>query len=266
MPTIDFAQRFHPLTAHPFDREDCREVPPCPALAPYVRCFWGPVARKTTLVVPDACADIIIRPGSNGLEMHFCPVSNTTFTSSSMQTDEMFAVRFNFWALAFFGVRGCFDEGDFPDLRTYLLREGFLEKSFEERQDLMEVYLLRRLTSARNADLLNGVDRLISTHGRISVQELAAHMAVSSRTAERLFRRHTGLTPKEAAEVIRYQTLWRRSLMQSRFSIQEQVEDLGFCDQAHLLNSFRKFHSISLGEAVARAKHVAFLQDGQAQL
>ena len=66
MPVIDFHRRFHPLTAHPFDREDCAEYPPCEALRPYVRCFWGPVARKYGLVVPDACADIIILPEGQG--------------------------------------------------------------------------------------------------------------------------------------------------------------------------------------------------------
>lgn len=67
MPDIDFARRFHPLTAHPFDKVNCREVPPCPALVPYVRCFWGPEAQHGTLVVPDACADIIIRPKGLGV-------------------------------------------------------------------------------------------------------------------------------------------------------------------------------------------------------
>lgn len=175
----------------------------------------------------------------------------------------MFAVRFFFWALPFFGVRGSFDEENFPDLRRHLLREGFLEKRFSQRQALMEAYLLRRLTASRTPDLLNGIDCLLITHGRVTMGALAAHMAVSTRTAERLFRQHTGLTPKETADVIRYQTLWRRSLTQPRLDIQEQVEALGFCDQAHLLNTFRRFHSLSLGEAVRRAKAVAFLQDRQ---
>lgn len=154
----------------------------------------------------------------------------------------MFAVRFFFWTLPFFGVRGSFDEADFPDLRRHLLREGFLEKSFSQRQALMEAYLLRRLTASRTPDLLNGIDCLLITHGRVTMGALAAHMAVSTRTAERLFRQYTGLTPKETADVIRYQTLWRRSLTQPRLDIQEQVEALGFCDQAHLLNTFRRFH------------------------
>lgn len=260
MPLPDFHRRFLPLTAHPFDREDCREVPPCAALRPYVRCFWGPVARKYGLVVPDACADIIILPQGAGLCMHFCPVDNAPYISHSDMRD-MFAVRFYFWALPYFQISGAFDEESFPDLRRWLLQEGFLDKDFGQRQALMEQYLLRRVRLNAATELLDGIDLMVRSHGRTPVREVAAHMGMSSRTAERVFRRHTGLSPKETADVIRYQTLWQRSLYQPRFDVMEQVEALGFCDQAHLLNTFRRFHSLPLREAVQRAKCVAFLQD-----
>lgn len=261
MPLIDLNRRFFPLTAHPFDREDCREVPPCQALRPYVRCFWGPVAKKYGLVVPDACADIIIQQEGTGLRMDFCPVDNTPYVSHS-EMENMFAVRFYFWALPYFQVSGRFDEESFPDLRAYLLREGFLEKDFQQRQTLMEKYLLRRLEATVPGCLLDGIDLLVRSHGRVQVREVAAHMAVSPRTMERQFLRSIGLSPKEAADVIRYQTLWRRSLRE-QFDLMDQVEALGYYDQAHLLNNFRKFHGLSLQEAVRMAKNVAFLQDGK---
>lgn len=264
MPTLDFDRRFFPLTAHPFDREDCREVPPCKALRPYVRCFWGPVARKYGLVVPDACADIIILQEQGRLRMHFCPVDIAPFVSHSEMKD-VFAVRFYFWALPYFQISGAFDEDSFPDLRAYLLREGFTEADFSTRQVMMEKYLLRRLETAVPGNLLDGIDMMLHSHGRTPMGEIAAHMTVSTRTMERLFRRSIGLSPKEAAEVIRYQTLWQRSLRPD-FDLMEQVEALGFCDQAHLLNTFRRFHSMSLKEAVRMAKSVAFLQDGTGPL
>ena len=261
MPLIDFNRRFFPLTAHPFDKEDCREVPPCQALRPYVRCFWGPVARKYGLVVPDACADIIIQPEGTGLRMDFCPVDNEPYVSHS-EMKNMFAVRFYFWALPYFQVSGEFNEESFPDLRPYLLREGFLEKDFSQRQALVENYLLHRLEITVQGCLLDGLDMMLRSHGRTQMKDLAAHMAVSTRTMERMFQRHVGLSPKEAAGVVRYQTLWQRSLRPG-FDLMDQVEALGYCDQAHLLNNFRKFHGLPLQEAVHQAKNVAFLQDGK---
>ena len=79
MHEIDFHRSFHPLTSNPFDQEDCGETPPCSALRPYVRCFWGPVVQKPCLVVPDACADIIIRMDDGNIHMAFCPVDNTPY-------------------------------------------------------------------------------------------------------------------------------------------------------------------------------------------
>jgi len=259
---LDLHLRFHPLTSHPFDMEDCREVPPCTLLHPYVRCFWGPVARKYSLVVPDACADIIIVTEGQRMRISFCPVDNAPFHSHSVM-ENMFGVRFYLWALPYFQVGGEFNEESFPDLYAYLLREGFLEADFDRRQAIMECYLVRRLDKAAvPGGILDGLDLLVRCHGSVSVREAAAHMSVSTRTAERLFRRHTGLSPKEVAEVIRYQTLWRRALTQPRFDLLEQVEALGYCDQSHLLNNFRKFHGMPLHEAVRMAKDVAFLQDG----
>ena len=260
MHEIDFHRSFHPLTSHPFDREDCGETPPCSALRPYVRCFWGPVAQKPCLVVPDACADIIIRMDDGRIHMAFCPVDNTPYMTG-WQHSCMFGVRFYFWALPWW-TDGPFSEEAFPDLRGYLTREGFVEADHARRIRLMEAYLLRRMEKARvEGALLDGVDCLLRSHGRVQAREAAAHAAVSLRTLERMFRVRLGLSPKEAAEVIRYQTLWRRSLAPEGFDVQEQVEALGFCDQAHLLNTFRRYHGLPLREAVARAKNVAFFQD-----
>lgn len=39
---VEFHWLYRPLTAHPFQNTALyREVPPNPALAPWVRCFWG---------------------------------------------------------------------------------------------------------------------------------------------------------------------------------------------------------------------------------
>ena len=256
----DFYRRFHPLTSHPFDREDCGETLPCKALRPYVRCFWGPVVQKPCLVVPDACADIIIRVEDGHIRMAFCPVDNTPFVSG-LQCSGMFGVRFYFWALPYW-TGGPFSEEAFPDLRGYLTREGFAETDHAGKIRLMEAYLLRRMEKARvEGALLDGVDCLVRSHGRMQARDAADHAAVSLRTLERMFRARLGLSPKEAAEVIRYQTLWRRNLAQEGFNVQDQVEALGFCDQAHLLNTFRRYHGLPLRETVARAKNAAFLQD-----
>ena len=57
---------YHPITGTPFQSDETyREVTPCAALAPYIRCFWGSehplLARphEGGIVIPDTCMDII---------------------------------------------------------------------------------------------------------------------------------------------------------------------------------------------------------------
>lgn len=60
------ASLYHPITGTPFQADETyREVAPCPALQPYIRCFWGsehPLPARPHdggLVIPDTCMDIM---------------------------------------------------------------------------------------------------------------------------------------------------------------------------------------------------------------
>ena len=57
---------YHPITGTPFQSDETyRDVTPCAALAPYIRCFWGsehPLPARPHdggLVIPDTCMDIM---------------------------------------------------------------------------------------------------------------------------------------------------------------------------------------------------------------
>jgi transcriptional regulator GlxA family with amidase domain len=101
------------------------------------------------------------------------------------------------------------------------------------------------------------VHELLRHHGNMTVRQMAGQCAVSARTVERLFRRHLDATPKELAGVVRYQTLWSHVLCQRHWDIQDEVEALGFYDQAHLANTFRRYHGMSLAQGVRLAQPVS---------
>ncbi len=255
----DFFLAFRPLTAHPYDREDCREVAPSAPLRPLVRCYWGPRAVKPRLVVPDGCVDVILTVKDGRVRARFCPLDSRPYRVPG-GVQEMLGVRFYFWALAY--AHG--DQEEALDAwAASLERAGYCEADFNHRVALVDASLsalLPELTAP--AALLNAVNRLLVTHGRATVGELADEAVVSVRTLERQFRRTLEISPKALAEVVRYQALWRRRLAAPRFDVQDAVEALGYVDQAHLLNDFRRMHGLPLEEAVRQArKDVAFLQD-----
>ena len=67
---MDLSKIYRPITANPFrNNKMYTEISPCPALAPYICCYWGTSESistseyyqlKNDLVIPDICMDIII--------------------------------------------------------------------------------------------------------------------------------------------------------------------------------------------------------------
>jgi AraC-like DNA-binding protein len=82
-------------------------------------------------------------------------------------------------------------------------------------------------------------DRLVRTGGTARVTDLAADLGWSRRHLGEHFRAETGLTPKGAARVIRFEracTLLRR---RDRPALVDVAITTGYADQAHLARDFR---------------------------
>lgn len=274
---INFHSRFHPLTAKPYSHDDTYlEVPPIPALAPYVRCFWGSrekfsisTAKLYTgrLVIPDTCVDLIIQSDDETSRCRFCGLDQKPYVSQMDKGDgTVFAVRLFFWAVPFLireearcvavPVSSC--EAYFPRIEKYLEENRFAACTFQEKKTFLEQYLLGCLDPDRvPVPILNSVDYILKHKGCKSVGELAQDSVLSTRSLERLYKRHLGLSPKTLSDLVRYQILWSHALTRPDFQIQDEVFELGFYDQAHLLNTFRKYHGMGLAEALSYSDSIA---------
>jgi AraC-like DNA-binding protein len=85
--------------------------------------------------------------------------------------------------------------------------------------------------------------RLRETRGAVGVADLAAETGWSARHLGEQFRAETGLSPKEAARVIRFdrarRRLLRRQATGDRVVLAEFAAECGYYDQAHLARDFR---------------------------
>jgi AraC-like DNA-binding protein len=85
--------------------------------------------------------------------------------------------------------------------------------------------------------------RLIADGGHCPVSELAAETGWSDRHLRSMFSGETGLTPKAAARVIRFdrarRLLQRRAAAGSQLLLADLAADCGYYDQAHLAREFR---------------------------
>lgn len=254
-----------PITAQPF-KSGYREYSPCSALKPYIRCFWTGSNQNNRLVIPDLCADIIFDTDNNNA--FFCGVSDEPFVS--YRSTATFGIRFYAWTAALFAedslcgtLNGSFLLGKhFRRLEKELAPELAYAKGTEERIALSEKFLITNIKERNSGLFTEALGKIMTLRGKCTAEELSKELLISKRQLERVFSEYSGLSPKKTAMLIRYQNLWRDILSEGDFNAVDKALEYGYNDQSHLLNDFRRFHTVTPKQAREIAlKDVAFLQD-----
>ena len=262
---------YNPITSTPFTQSPAySEIAPGEALLPFIRCFWGTAgttdAEESRLVIPDTCMDIIFNLDytNNTIGSFFCTIDeNAYFSHNSIETasHSVFGIRFYAWSAAMFadnsfaGTKNkVFDIDEFfTGLKCEITPMLLCVDSLSGRAAMAEKYLLKRLdTNRMNNTMMNAVYDIISARGTVRTAELAARNVVSVKKLERIFSDNMGISPKSFSSLVRYQMLWQE-LCFSNSNILDMVEKYGYYDQAHLLNDFKKHHSLSPVQAVKLA-------------
>lgn len=264
---------YRPITAQPFLYDEYyTEIQPCEALKPYICCFWGTrkpysditsIKIKDKLVIPDTCMDIIfnINTDKNELDGFFAGLSDTTFidkiknVSSSMSC---FAIRFYWWAVPLFSdesmkhVLNSFVEVEdyFKNFKRDLYDILIRNQLFRDRADRVQQYLIKKINhDKQNNNIMNSIYKILKSKGTANISELAGFTAVSQRQLERLFLENIGVSPKKLSGLVRYQYLWQDILYNTNLNIHDSVCKYGYTDQSHLLNDFKKYHTLSTADA-----------------
>lgn len=254
-----------PITAQPF-RPGYREYSPCEALKPYIRCFWTSINQSGRLIIPDLCADIIFDIENN--EAFFCGVSDEAFVSH--RQTETFGIRFYSWTAALFAedslyktLNGGFElGGHFRKLEKELAPKLAYAITVKQLIALSEEFLVNNLRERNCGLFLNALGEIMNLHGACTAGDISKNLHIGNRQLERVFSEYSGLTPKKAAMLIRYQYLWRDILFGQCFNGADKAVEYGYSDQSHLLKDFRNFHTVYPKQAREIAlKNVAFLQD-----
>ena len=273
---IALSRLYHPVTGTPFQRDETyREVAPCAALAPYIRCFWGSEGPQydrpapAGIVIPDTCMDIIfhIDHVAQRVTAAFCALdatSSLTPASTGGSGRAMtFAIRFYAWTACLFAaddLRGSLNgrypaEQFFPGIVRALSPALADMTSLDDAIRAAEPLLLRCLNNnCADPAVLNAIHRILVTDGRARIADVAAALVLSPRQMERRFAACMGATPKGFASLMRYQLLWQEMLRTPRFSVLDAVDRFGYTDQAHLLGDFRRRHLMTPREALAFAR------------
>lgn len=265
---------YRPLTATPFKRNSAyKEIEPCQAMQPYIRCFWGGECDGSSdtgtdesleIVIPDTCVDIIYRIDDVGniITSDFCGINDRSFLFHKSQNvgykTSVFAIRFYAWTAYIFSedsfagtVNGRYDVGERyswldRELRGHLAEPGNLTDLIQ----LTESLLLKKLETARTNKLVDGVmSDILLYQGALEINQLSKKNFISSRQMERLFCEYIGMTPKKLSNLVRYQYLWKDIVSQRDFDIASAVYKYGYTDLSHMMREFKRYHSMNIREA-----------------
>lgn len=100
---------------------------------------------------------------------------------------------------------------------------------------------------------------LHASRGRLPVTAVAAHVGWGRRHLSERFRLATGLTPKEAARVARFEAARRLLTGRGRPRLVDVAADCGYADQPHLAREWRALAGCSVGTWLR--EELPFVQD-----
>jgi AraC-like DNA-binding protein len=115
--------------------------------------------------------------------------------------------------------------------------------TWTQRFDLVDRFLLGRLDRGPRPapEVERAWDRLATTGGTAPIGRIATDVGWSRKHLIAKFKQQIGLTPKSAARLIRFDTVWRRLDESQALRWVDVAADSGYSDQAHLVREFRQF-------------------------
>jgi AraC-like DNA-binding protein len=230
------------------------KIKPHHELSPFIHFYWelkGIGQQQWERVFPDGCAGILMNVGDtcvtdNGaIKMNFGKTyvvgAMTSFKDSFIDTDTRLI-----------GV--CLKPGTFSNFYNFTAQNALrndtveLEKSNAFKLDQVvdnpyayfDRFFLERIKT-KNRPLQSAICAIHSTNGQISIEELSKRNFTTARQLERSFKKLIGLSPKEYANIIRFQHALKliKNPSQNQ-SLLEIAFECGYYDHAHLTNEFKR--------------------------
>lgn len=248
---------------------DYRELQPPAGLRGHVRCFWflqvsSEHARwSVERVLPDGCLEIVFNLadrfrylGADGWEMRprqlvVGPTSQCVVLEPSGEVD-LVGIRLqpsggrSLLRLSMAEIR---DRAQPLDEVGTTLPGGLGDRlgssgSRSDRYRVLSTAIAGSVDRGRTDRRVERACRLIeTTAGRQRIDRLAEECDVSTRSLERLFERHVGMSPKLLSRVTRFQRALRSH--GRRPSLLDSALAAGYYDQPHFLRDFRDFAGVS---------------------
>lgn len=233
-----------------------RQFKPHPDLANYIDAYWIVEGVRSQYIqsniLPDGCVDLILnlrddyRSESGELAMEagkaYLVGTMTTYKTSYLNPDnKLVGIRFRPAGFSTFYRFASLSEITDERIEFDAALSPDLHKTEQHFLSYLNLFFLQRLTPPKHtlSTVIKDIER---TNGRLSIQELAKRNHVTTRQLERNFQRDIGVSPKEFANIVRFQF----ALTQIKHNTQQDsllsiALDCGYYDHAHLTNEIKRY-------------------------
>lgn len=139
----------------------------------------------------------------------------------------------------------CYDLTAFEGFRmTQLLSELYSSKVLESRILMLSEFLYQLfLCKKQQLDyrILDVIASIIDLKGIGNIKSIALEHDINSRTLERRFQAETGLSPKQFAKIIQFQSSLEQLSFKDYTKLTDIVYENGFSDQSHFIKVFKAY-------------------------
>lgn len=111
-----------------------------------------------------------------------------------------------------------------------LMEKVFATTESSEKRELLDHFFLQHFTSFREDRLQYAMQRIMESHGLVSVNEIADELRCSRKTLYRLFKRHLDYAPREYRAIVKF----RKALI----AYQSSGKKLNFSTLAYAANYY----------------------------
>lgn len=146
----------------------------------------------------------------------------------------------------------CFDLAELKNVNIMALNKTLLSIScLQEKIDKLSELVFALLQSKKeNIDLriCNIIQTIIATKGQANIITICRQLNLNKRTVERRFLAETGISPKQFAGMIRFQSSMEQITAKDFSKLTDIVYENGYADQSHFIKVFKFFAGKTPGQ------------------
>jgi AraC-like DNA-binding protein len=148
-----------------------------------------------------------------------------------------------------------------PDLESLLSKEGSMleerinsAKHVHQRIEIITNFMLKSVSKneVHIPGIFESIQNIILSAGAMNISELAEQCSLSRRQFERKFKDYAGFSPKQFCRITRFSAALKS--FENQTSLTQLAYHLGYYDQSHFINDFKKFSGTTPGDFLS--KHI----------